>query len=308
MNEKQLLIVTPHFAPSSAVGAKRANKLAYSVGKYGWQAHVLAAAVHCYVHTDPSPPLEKLLTTKVTRFPCWSLWQHSEKWQQSKPGLSRFGALANRLVAKMTNFVNPTDEWYPWSILATSRGIRIVREKDINLIWSTAPPLSSLYLAHRIWKRTGVPYIVDFRDVKAITKRKRSWGQRRKFKWERMCIENAAGITYTAPDQIKMLRDLYPGTMEIPSCLVYNWFEVSMEPNGLNKNKTLTILHGGNIYGSRRIDGLFNALASLKTGKGRLRRDFRFVHYGPSDGNNFLRKKVLEYGAARICYNQRYYF
>lgn len=262
---KRLLIITPEFPPSTTVGGKRAAKLAIGTGEFGWRPHVLTMPEGCYGFTDElsvSPALREVPTHRVA---CRSIWLHGEQWRQSPPGLGRLAAMAIRGLAKATEPL-VVDKYLPWSVLAASRGVRVVQREHIDLIWATCPPLASADLAYRIWRRTGTPYVVDFRDVLSRSAAEAtSRRSTRFFRRQELVVSHAAAITYVAPHQWQALVDGHPILAEKPSRLVTNWFEQAdadaCPPQQFNRP---TILHAGKLYrGARRIDGVCQAMALL---------------------------------------------
>jgi hypothetical protein len=166
----------------------------------------------------------------------------------------------------------------------------MVREFGINLIWSTVPPLSSAYLGRQIARRTGVPHVVDFRDVlvsieaESRTRQQRSWRLA-----EQEILSSAAAISYVSPPQIDALAGRYPWVMDKPRQLIYNWFDAEEIAHcEARRFDGPTIVHGGSLYGGRRkLDGFVEGLARLRNGSRSPGTCVQFCQFG--DHSNDVR-------------------
>lgn len=296
MRRTRLLVVSPDFAPSALIGAKRPTKLVIRMRDYGWEPYVLTVLQQCCHHLDPSAPMAEVSQASVVRLPCYSMWQHSSGWRQARPGFGSLTAKVYRLISKITWPFLPIDIWYPWSLIATSCGVDLVRREKIGLMWASAPSLSGVHLAHRIWRRTGIPYIVDFRDVRRVPDGAKLPLQfKRAMRLEKKIVENAAGITYTAPAQIDDLHTLYSGSRNIPSELIHNWFERKEHAPEEPFDKP-TILYGGSLYGrTRNLEGFFEALVRLAREQEEPNKGLQFLHFGIEAEKDYFVQKVNEY-------------
>jgi len=199
--------------------------------------------------------------------------------------------MAFRAFAKISEPLIPLDEFYPWAIAATRRGVSMVKRYHIDLIWSTSPKPSYLYLAKRIFKKTGIPYVADFRDVQKLgTDQDISRRERRAVEIERQILRDAAGLTYAAPAQINVLCEKHAFVRDMRSKLIYNWFEASeatvFPPRQFH---CATILHGGNLYGGhRRLDGFLDGLSKLVKRAAATNARLQFLQFGHEPDMRFL--------------------
>jgi len=235
--------------------------------------------------------------------PCRSPWQHSRKWRQTRPGVARLFAYAHRGLARLTQAFVPIDELYPWSIAATNPGISIVQKHGIDLIWATSPPVSAHWLARRIGLRTDVPYIIDYRDVPIPSG---NYNNTHKiYKIHRQLIEDATGITFTAPTQIDLLRRWHPLVDNIQHRLVYNGFDLKeMATCNTSNFERPSILYGGTFYGGiRRVDSLIKSLDTLRNRQDSMGPDIQFVVFLESHGDmNYLGKILKDHNLRKRKY------
>jgi hypothetical protein len=283
---KQLLVVTGQFPPSATMGAQRPLRLVRRIQEFGWQAQVLTLPARCMYPLDYHLGQDVLSSLQVERVPCRSIWQHSTWWKRHKSGLPRIMAVVGRALAKFTEPLIPIDELYPWALFATSRGISLVKQRGIDLIYSTAPKLSYLYLAGRISHKTGVPYVVDFRDVTMRGDEQNfSAREKKQYLMEQKIIRDAAGLIYVAPGQRDILFDKYPFINDKPTSLIHNWFETnevqSCPPRQFEYN---AIIHGGNLTrgNTLKVDGFLDGLKIYFKKCSDNIGNVKFHHYGPS--------------------------
>lgn len=281
MKPKSILIISPAFAPAAIVGAKRPTKLAIALKKKGWKVYVITADEKCSGPIDKGFDLKQLDGITIIRTKCWSIWNHSQNWQTAKKGLPRSWAKFIRAMAKITEPLIPVDFLFPWSYLTFSKALKLVKDEQIDLVWTTIPYWSGTDLTYKIWQKTKLPYILDFRDVRRKCPNNELPGNIRKaLKIEQKAIENAAGITYVAPKQIETLKSLYTEAAKIPSELIYNWIEE--KPVVLEKIEELAypvIIYGGGLYGgTRKVDSLFEAIAIYN--KSNPDKKINFLNFG----------------------------
>lgn len=298
-SHRRLLIISRLFAPCLGVGAQRAIKLARRIREFGWEPYVLTASEHCQYPSHPRVGADVLEQTIVRRVPCWSPWLHLDGKEDSSKGWGQIYRQAERCFLKLTQPLLPLDAAYPWVLAATGLGVRMVHQLGIDLIWATSPPLPSVYLARAVGKRTGTPYIADFRDV--ITGKGVGWRsgrQRRSLQWMRAVIHDAAGVTYVSPGQRPLLRRICPQFEQMPNRLAYNWFE-PWQVNGAPAVplERPTIFHGGGLYGGwRRVSGFLEALMLLRR-RGDPRLRVNFLQHGMENDMSFLRRDAERHGA-----------
>ena len=57
------------------------------------------------------------------------------------------------------------DQWISWAIPAVLRGLALVKQKAPSVIWNTFPIPTALVVGYHVSRRTGIPWVVDIRDV-----------------------------------------------------------------------------------------------------------------------------------------------
>ena len=52
--------------------------------------------------------------------------------------------------------------WYPFAL---EKGLEYIKHRKVDLIYSTSPPETSHLIAYSLKRRTGLPWVADFRDL-----------------------------------------------------------------------------------------------------------------------------------------------
>lgn len=300
---KRLLVISRHFSPSQSVGSLRPLRLVRRISEFGWEPYVLTAPARCQEPVDPSAHRSAPPGVVVRTVPCWSVWRHEAYWPKFPIRWRHLVPLMGRAFARLTYPFLPMDVEYPWMHACSGVGVSMVRQYKIDLIWSTAPTLSTLCVARRIWQRTGVPYVADFRDVDYVAN---GANLPTRYRWnsqiERAVLRDAAGVTYTAPSQAEVLARKHSFVAGMPQCLLYNWFDASeaaaCPPRRFDGP---TILYGGILHGgTRRVDGFFEALAMLRQRGQSPQQPVRFVLHGRDHHREFLARAIGRSGIADL--------
>lgn len=279
---KRLLIITAEFPPSRAIGGQRPYKLARRIREFGWEPFILTMPPACQYPIDWTLGKEVVERTGRVLVSCWSPWRHANCYG---PGYSGgILGIASKVINRLTYRFVPTDQDWTWPLAATGPGVEIVRREKIDLIWATAPWWSTFVLARRISRRTGVPFVMDFRDIWQPSARQNRQ-QRRYMELEVKLLQEAVGVTFVTPEQEDVIDSRAPLMRQKPRCLVHNWFDVQ-EDIGTERRtfEGPTILHGGTLYGGiRRVEGFFEALSLLRRNGASSARDVRFTQFGSGE-------------------------
>ena len=159
---KKVLIVSYYSPPLGTGGVNRAFKFAKYLPQFGWEPYVLTVKKVAYFQYDPEKEKEfsriKHLRTEsldVARISYLLLRKNGRK--TADLGTSP-------TIARLVRFFTPIDPKSPWIPFAYASGLRLIRRENIQLIFATSPPLSSNVVGMLLARRTGLPYVADFRD------------------------------------------------------------------------------------------------------------------------------------------------
>jgi len=150
MNKKVLLIAR-NFYPSNATGSHRPGKLAKYLPEFGWTPVVLCAEWTPENSGDEYDPILAAQpdVCRTVRVP-----------YPAKPS-SKIGRVAYWTLPILFPYRAPLG--FTRRMLASAEDL--VRHEPFDVIWSTYMPGLTHYVASRIARRHGIPWVADFRDI-----------------------------------------------------------------------------------------------------------------------------------------------
>ena len=275
---KQLL-VSYWFPPSNAIGAVRVGKFAAFMRAAGHDVRVL-----CGPEIPPlTLPLE-IPPEHVLRPPRANRNEAASPPPRSTVGHTLRRLLPLRVESALRDHYRALraipDTRIGWLAPATDAGRAALRSWRPDLILASAPPFTGLFVARRLARESGVPWIAELRDPWADDPYSDdpAWRQRLDRLLERRTLRTASGLVAVSPSVTRDLAARYA----VPVTTVLNGYspEDLVVPPPRAPSETLTIVYTGSIYARFRDPSpLFAALARL--GALRERIDVRF--YGPDE-------------------------
>ena len=237
---KRVLMVAFHFPPfSGGSGIQRTLRFVQHLPKMGWQPIVVSADPHAYPKTSldlmgeiPEGTIVQRAYALDTARHC-SLWGHYPRWMAVP------------------------DRWISWRADAIRRGIRLIKEYQPDVIWSTYPIATAHLIGAELQRRSGLPWVADFRDPMAqddyptdLT----TWNSFKRI--EESAMRQAACCVFTTPGAARTYRNRYTFMKDCIHVIENGFDEDSFA--GINRNKRvlkfgkITLLHSGIVYPSER--------------------------------------------------------
>ena len=254
---KRVLMIAYHFPPmAGSSGIQRTLRFVQHLPRFGWQPLVLSAHPRAYERT--SDDLESEIPTGTVVRRAFAL------------DTARHLAVGERYAG----FMARPDRWVSWRFDAVRQGMRMIREFRPDAIWSTYPIATAHLIGAALQRRSGLPWIADFRDPMAQEGYPADPVTRQQFRdIEQLATRQAGWCVFTTPGAARMYRERYPESAE-RIVVVENGYDeesfVAAEQAGpglaspLNPG-ALTLLHSGIVYPSERNPvPLFAALGRLK--------------------------------------------
>ncbi|MBC8484776.1 MAG: glycosyltransferase [Bacteroidetes bacterium] len=173
---KKVLIIAHAFPPLGIVGALRPFKFAKYLPDFGWEPVVLSAKIGRHVKEIDESLLDQLKPcVKIHRVSGIGPRQLYEKYSARKNrGQSGLKKTQNKLSGKngliiylkrfWETWIEIPDRHIGWFPFALFKALRIMRNQNINVIYSTSDPYTSHLVALFIKKITKKPWVADFRD------------------------------------------------------------------------------------------------------------------------------------------------
>ncbi len=252
---KRLLMIAYHFPPlAGSSGIQRSLRFVQQLPALGWQPLVLTAQPRAYEKTGDDLLAEVPPGTIVQRAFALDATRHL--------------AVGGRYLAASAR----PDRWASWRWDAVRRGMQMIRSHRPDAIWSTYPIATAHVIGAELQRRSGLPWVADFRDPMAqpgYPADAKTWQHFQRI--EALAAERAAACCFTTPGALRTYRERYAPAAARMTLLENGYDEPSFaraEAQGsataLNPGR-LTLLHSGIVYPSERDPTqLFEALGEMR--------------------------------------------
>ncbi len=228
--KRLVLIVTPFFAPQNHAAVFRAYKLAKYLPQFGWKPIVLTVDTQYEFNEDAGlltdlPDEVEVIRARyiepTLRGVRMALGGRNRTFKATRPGNSvgkntyataRPTSTARRAYHSLVvTWLHVPDAYWTWANTAIIAGKRLLRERGISIVLTTAPPFSS-FVVGKALQNAGAKWIADFRDPLAYTQRlssdaARVYQQQRNI--VRDTLENADAITLAASSFQSIYFDMF---------------------------------------------------------------------------------------------------
>ncbi|MGH8855252.1 MAG: glycosyltransferase, partial [Telluria sp.] len=265
---KKVLVIAYLYPPVFNSGTRRSLEFVNHLPDCGWEPTVLTLA-------DPDPNqcdatlLEEVRPgTRIERTPFWST--HVER---------KAGALFGRWFGKerveaavgwrLQRLWSVPDGVACWAPLAVKRGIELHREIGFDAVYASGWPWTSFLVAEKISRRTGVPFVVDYRDLwkPADVAWDKSTTMQRLINplLERRVLRSASGVIATTKSFLDLLpqADLPERVFAITNGFSERDFEKTLAPSQYSDG-TIRIVYTGVWRPGYGPDDLYQAVKNLK--------------------------------------------
>ncbi|MEN6517713.1 MAG: glycosyltransferase [Methanospirillum sp.] len=262
---KNALLVAYEYPPIGGIGIIRSLKFSKYLPAFDWHPHVLSVRnpdrFYSTLTHEPTPD-------NVTVHRSWNV---ANNLSVVEGALRRIGVRSRLIVP---------DAYVGWIPDTVRAGRRIVRDRDIDLIYVSVSPFSACRIGTRLQEKTGLPLVIDFRDAWTLAPNPITYvhpALRRKN--ERLEVEafRAADRIVTATEGIaEQYAEKYPFAAEklVP---ILNGFDCDDIPSRVEPFEKFTIAYTGFFYGAQSPHVFLQAL-------GRIVRE----HLIPDDELRFL--------------------
>lgn len=256
-------MIAYHFPPlAGSSGIQRTLRFAQHLPALGWQPLVLSANPRAYPSTSADLLAEIPLDLVVQR--AFAL--------DTARQLSIFG--------RYPGWMARPDRWLSWRFDAVRQGLQMIKRYQPDLIWSTFPIATAHLIAADLQRKSGLPWVADFRDPMAhdgYPSDPDAWAEYRRI--EQTVFDQARHCTFTTPGALAYYRQRYPKRADDISLLENGYDEASFlaaekklvpaphlmnAVGGVKPAVPLILLHSGIVYPWERDPRpLFAALAYL---------------------------------------------
>ncbi|WP_296443765.1 glycosyltransferase [Rhodoferax sp. UBA5149] len=290
---KRILMIAYHFPPlAGSSGIQRTLRFVQHLPSLGWQPLVLSAHPSAYEKTSDDLLADVPAGTVVRRAFALDTARHLQ--------------IAGRYLGWMAR----PDRWISWKFDAIRQGLKLIEEFKPDVIWSTYPIATAHVIASALHRKSGIPWIADFRDPMA-----QEGYPADPLTWQRyLAIEaDAAALAryclFTTPGAARAYQQRYPAAASRMMVLENGYDEESFASAALQPKvampgvdelalglRPLVMLHSGIVYPSERDPTqLFVALGRLQEA-GALGPDELHIRFRASVHDDLLQSLALAYG------------
>ena len=280
-DKKKILIITYVWPPFAAVGVYRILKFCKYLRDFGIEPVIYSATNPNTMSRDEN--LKRQIPNGIRVYRSFS--PEPFRWRQSKSNsapkaksetgkagnsetINKKPSVLSRIKKSIRMHLTLPDNVYFWSWSGIGKGIKAVRDENIKLILSSAPPQSVHILGSRISRSTGVSHLADFRDLwtqnaKIAERKLPSYLERKNRNLELSVLKHASGVTVNTDsfkNQILAKNDFLDKDMIEVITNGVDPDDFNNIPRKSNFNDRFTIVYTGSLYRQRDPEFFFNAL------------------------------------------------
>jgi len=289
---KRVLMVAYHFPPSAgSSGIQRTLRFVQQLPDFGWEPIVLTAHPRAYERTSNDLLSDVPENVAVHRAFALDAARH----------LSIGG--------RYPGFLARPDRWMSWRWAAVTAGLKLIRRYQPAALWSTYPIATAHQIGAILHRRSGLPWIADFRDPMAqegYPADPKIWQCYQEI--EEKAFRKARFSVFTTPSAAKLYRERYPEVAPERAVLIENGYdeesfaglEASATAKGPLHPGRITLLHSGVVYPSERNPTqLFRAMRTLRDA-GQFNATPWVLRLRAAAHEEWLRSLAVEHGVAEL--------
>ncbi len=266
---KKVLFIAYLYPPIANSGTRRSLEFVNHLPDNGWEPIVLTVANPAPKVCDPSLLNEVRPGTRVERVPQWSDIA-AEKIATAFGWFGDRHRLVDGLKWRIERFFQIPDDCAAWRSTAIERAVTLYEQEGFDVIYATGWPWTSFLIAEKVSRRTGCPFVVDYRDLWEPSDAE--WDKHTTLqKWlqphfEKRILRHAAAVLTTTPSFAKMLEE---GGAKGKALCITNGFNPDdfldgTVPEEANRDGLVKIAYTGVWRPGYGPDNLYDAIRYLK--------------------------------------------
>lgn len=230
---RKVLFIAYFFPPIINSGTFRPTKFVKFLSQFGWQPYVITTDHSFKLGKDETLLRDIPSDVRIWRVPTprpqpleqLSRWFHTSdniekiRSHQKKPSNNRnddnsfnlFGYLKKVALSPLSIIqYPPVDTELYWALRIIPTAARIIKKHDIDVIFTTSAPWSSLITGLFLQKITHRPWVADMRDPwtsEEIRYQSRGWRRKVDESVETVCLRNADTVIGVTADWLADLRE-----------------------------------------------------------------------------------------------------
>ena len=314
---KRVLVISYYWPPSGGSGVQRWVKMCKYLPSYGWQSVVYTPENPAVTSTDSTLAAEIPDSVEVVRRRIVEPGQFARRSTSAQvtPINAQKKTLKQRIAMWIRGNCFIPDPRVVWVRGSVRFLLKYLKEHPVDAIVSTGPPHSMHLIARSLSRRTGLPWVADFRDPwtkmfyfkhLSLSKAARCLHERQ----EKSVLDGATCVVAVSPLVQEDFRMMTSTRVE----LITNGFDTADFPEktsdrsvataGACTEMPFTIVHAGLFASDGNPECLWKALAGLVQRDGQFASRLRIVLCGKTD--RAVLDSIAAAGLAGCCTDHGY--
>lgn len=318
MLNKNILIITPFFAPETHAAVFRAHKLVKYLKKEGWNPIVLTVDTN-YIYNENPTLLQELEGVEIYRaryveptirgLKMWLTGKDLTYKTLKAKGIYNNLSTNNVSVANapkksfisriynylLNHYLNSPDRYWTWKKSAVKEAKKLIEKYDIKCVYTSSSPYTTLEIGTKLKSHfPKIKWVADYRDPLTYTLRNHS-DIFSVFKIQKnieiKALDLADAITGTASSYKLIYHDLYNGKYDDKTFFIPTGLDDELIPNCSEEIKTDEIIYIGEYltnYGTT----FFDYFGSFQSKYPQLANNLKLTMIGPKDINLLALQKL----------------
>ncbi len=160
--QHSVLVIAYYFPPMGSSGVQRVAKFVKYLPEYGWQPHVLTTGPTAYYAHDPSL-LDELEQTgvRITR----TDGVDPASLLKDRGTIAMPAEWLRKTLSRISNTLLIPDNKRGWAQRALTVARELVSTTHFDAILVSGPPFSTMMAGAQLSAETGIPLVLDYRDL-----------------------------------------------------------------------------------------------------------------------------------------------
>ena len=162
METRSVLVFAYYFPPMGLSGVQRVTKFMKYLPEHGWHPHIITTGPTAYYAHDPSL-LDDIEGRDITVYRTSGTDPNSVASDQGTVKMPR--EWVRKLYRKVSDTFFIPDNKKGWAKQALELARELVTQHEFDAIFVSGPPFSAMMAAATLSEETGIPLVVDYRDL-----------------------------------------------------------------------------------------------------------------------------------------------
>ena len=300
---KRVLFIAYHY-PDTNMGGVRMRRLVRLLPRYGWEPVVLT---HSREPDSADRAMEGVRVEEAGTANLARLCQpfaHRNGWAKKQADQSSPVSIPIGWPNKIKRWLVVPDRQLPWLRPALKRGRELLQKERFSAIFASLDPRTSLLVAARLSRETGVPCVLEYRDLWTGNPYSHVGQPTVLHRWIHECLERkalrqATHVSAVCRGIADRLTATHSKDLKAPVELNYNFFDPAEYPAdrpSTGKDAPFIISYTGNLYGQREPRAFLEGVRAFLDQSGVTPDLFRFRWAGGVSGIDDLEEVMQRTG------------